>query len=142
MFWLFFMLKKSHGKRLFSTNQMAGNSKTVSLLKKIRSLSKGTTVETLIRTAALIQFSQNFGLDLVSKMRLLIELRLLFESGYYYSGYGIQSGQHFSFQCLFVTYSALKCCFFHEFLLSLWSVTSNFEEWTSNLNKKQFIYSI
>ena len=36
MFWLFFILKKSHGKRLFSTNQMAGNLKTVSLLRKFK----------------------------------------------------------------------------------------------------------
>ena len=39
------ILKKSHGKRLFSTNQMAGNSKTVSLLKEIRPLSKETIFE-------------------------------------------------------------------------------------------------
>ena len=40
-----FHLKNGHRKRLFSTNQMAGNSKTVSLLKKIRSLSKETIFE-------------------------------------------------------------------------------------------------
>ena len=45
MFGLFFILKNAHRKRLFSTNQMAGNSKTVSLLKKIRSLSKETIFE-------------------------------------------------------------------------------------------------
>ena len=37
-----YIQEKSQGKRLFSTNQMAGNSKTVSLLKEIRSLSKET----------------------------------------------------------------------------------------------------
>ena len=45
MFWLFFILENSQGKRLFSTNQMARNSKTVSLLKKICSLSKETIFE-------------------------------------------------------------------------------------------------
>ena len=35
------------------------------------------TVETLIRTAALIHFSRNFGQYLLSKMRLLFKLRLL-----------------------------------------------------------------
>ena len=41
------------------------------------------TVETLISTAALINFSRNFGHDLLSKMRLLNELRLLIEDGTY-----------------------------------------------------------
>ena len=41
------------------------------------------TVETLIRTAALIHFSRNFGQNLLSKMRLLSN------SGCYYSRYGI-----------------------------------------------------
>ena len=41
------------------------------------------TVETLISAAALIDFSRNFCPDLLSKMRLLIELRLLFEDGTY-----------------------------------------------------------
>ena len=45
MFWLFFILKRSHGKRLFSTNQMAGNLKTVSLLSEKIFLSKETVFE-------------------------------------------------------------------------------------------------
>ena len=41
----------------------------------------------IIVAAALIHFSHNFGQNFLSKMRLLIELRLLFASGYYYSRY-------------------------------------------------------
>ena len=41
------------------------------------------TVETIIRAAALIKFYYFWGLFLLSKMRLLIEVRLLFEGGSY-----------------------------------------------------------
>ena len=43
------------------------------------------TLETITRAVALIHFSRNFGQNLVSKMQLLSELRLLFEGGSYYS---------------------------------------------------------
>ena len=47
------------------------------------------TVETIIRAAAVIHFSLNFGQILQSKLRLLIEVRLLFEGISYYSIYSI-----------------------------------------------------
>ena len=51
-------------------------------------LSNIYTVLTIIVATALIQFSHNFGQNLLSKMRLLIKLRLFFKSGCYYSRYG------------------------------------------------------
>ena len=51
--------------------------------KKLKKMNKMN----IIVAAALIHFSHNFGQNFRSKMRLLIELRLLFESGYYYSRY-------------------------------------------------------
>ena len=54
--------------------------------------------------AAIIQFLRNFGQNLLSKMRLLIDLRLLFKSGFYYSRYEkILSNLHFGFISIHAT---------------------------------------
>ena len=45
----------------------------------------------LIRAAALIHISHNFGHNLLSKLLLLFELQLLFEGSSYYRIYGNQS---------------------------------------------------
>ena len=54
--------------------------------------------------AAIIQFSRNFGQNLLSKLRLLIELQLLFKSGFCYRRYEkILSNLHFGFISIHAT---------------------------------------